>query len=460
LKVAVAGNRLFMAGGQAGLRILDEPTSAGLVELGGLNPTSLASDIAIAGQHAYLADGPLGLRVYDLGDPDRPREIAHYQTIGTAIGVCLNGSRAYVSAEMAGLEVLDIQDPAQPRHLATLDTSGSVQGVSILGDYALVADGTGGLLVVRISDPAHPVIYSQSKTPGYASSVVGVVNRAYVCDMSGTLGLWAINVGNPAFPAAEGQLASLSAAAQVAYDGRHLGLAETDGGFRTIQAGPPGLFRTIGKLEIIGWFQGLAMEGNLAYVADANFGLRVLNVLDPYSPSQAGFVPTPGFPRRVAVAHGRIYMAAGEAGLYVLQFHWASDLTIQELDFDPQEVVVGSELHLAGKVSNSSTTPTATGAWVKVYASPTRDFAEPRWLLCPPLRLEAGMTQVRPIDLAQRRFVVLGGIPKGIYTVGIIVDSDNEVAEFREENNILWLPDKPLYIGPPPAGVKSWKQYK
>jgi hypothetical protein len=453
------GNRLFVADGWTGFRVFDVATTRSIAEIGGLDSLSAASDVAVAGRYAYVADSLSGVRVFDLANPDHPVEVGRFPTIGQALGVRLNGSQAYVAEDVAGLEILDVRQPTKPVRLSTLATTDSVRGVAFLGDYALVANGLAGLLLVRIADPRYPYIYGRCNAPGYAEAVAASVNRAFVADRSGLANLWEIDVSSPAFPIVRGLIAGAGEADDVALDGARVCVAQAEQGLQVVDISWPGHPRTAAQLATSGSFRGVVFQGNLAYVADAAFGLRVVSVLDSYNPSEAGFLATPGFPRRLAVANNRIYLAAGEAGLYVLRFRWAPDLTIRNFDFQPQDVKAGTELHLTGQVLNDSTTPTATAFSIGVYVSPYRDFSEPRQLLCPPLRIEAGLTHLTPIDLAARRFVVLSGIPSSVYRVGIIVDADNQVAEFREDNNMASL-DKPLYMGPRPSGARSWALYR
>ena len=457
--IAATDKHLFVADGWAGFRIFDATKTGALAEVGSLNPVSDASDIAVANHYAFVADGRSGLRVFDLYNRDRPIEVGGFKTSAPALGVRINGSYACVVEDAYGLELLDLHKPASPTRLAAMATSGSMRGVTFLGEYALIADGPGGLLLIRLTDPAHPVSFGRCSAPGYAESVVASVNRAFVCDRSALAGLWEINVSSPGFPTVADRFAVEGEAVDLALSGDRVCMTVADQGLRVLEVVRPGALRTTARVATSGSFQGVAYEGNVAYIADASFGVRVFSLLDPYNPSEAGFITTAGFPRRVAIAYGRIYLAAGDAGLYVLRYHWSPDLTIRDFDCQTQDVVAGSEVYLSGDIFNNSTTPTVAAFSVNVCVSPHRYFADPRILLCPPLRVEAGFSHLNPINLAQQHFVVLGNVPNGIYRLGIIVDADNEVAEFREDNNVAWV-DSPFYVGPRPTAAKSWQFYR
>ncbi|NOZ79187.1 MAG: hypothetical protein GXP48_08440, partial [Acidobacteria bacterium] len=55
-----------------------------------------------------------------------------------------------------------------------------------------------------------------------------------------------------------------------------------------------------------------------AYVADASFGLRIIDITDPISPTEVGAYDTPGFPRDVVISGTYAYLVAQFAGLRVI----------------------------------------------------------------------------------------------------------------------------------------------
>ena len=63
--------------------------------------------------------------------------------------------------------------------------------------------------------------------------------------------------------------------------------------------------------QIVSWDGGLYIQGSLAYVADVNSGLRIIDVSSPSSPVEVGFYDTPGYARDVYVQSGLAYVADG-----------------------------------------------------------------------------------------------------------------------------------------------------
>jgi len=63
----------------------------------------------------------------------------------------------------------------------------------------------------------------------------------------------------------------------------------------------------------------VAVAGNYAYVADG-YGLRIINVSNPASPTEIGYYDTPGSAYDVAVSGNYAYVADGAGGLFTLWF--------------------------------------------------------------------------------------------------------------------------------------------
>jgi hypothetical protein len=65
---------------------------------------------------------------------------------------------------------------------------------------------------------------------------------------------------------------------------------------------------------------GIAVAGNLAYVAAGDAGLWVIDVSDPTAPREVGACDTPGEGLGVAVAGNMAYVADGWGGLMILRY--------------------------------------------------------------------------------------------------------------------------------------------
>ncbi len=74
----------------------------------------------------------------------------------------------------------------------------------------------------------------------------------------------------------------------------------------------------LGSVDTPSFAAGVAVSGTVAYVADAGFGLQVIDVSDPGSPAILGSVDTPGAANGVAISGTVAYVAVLGSGLQVI----------------------------------------------------------------------------------------------------------------------------------------------
>lgn len=151
-----------------------------------------------AGTRLYLADGDAGLRILDVTAPASPRQRALVPV--PAHGLHLDGTTLFVAAGTKGLAVLDVRDPDAPRVvLPSFDLNGSdtavvdVRSVETLFQFSrphpdlpegprsrarnLAAVGTAGqgVWILDVTEPAAPRVLSRTPAAPAAGIVVGGV---------------------------------------------------------------------------------------------------------------------------------------------------------------------------------------------------------------------------------------------------------------------------------------------
>lgn len=450
---------VYVAGGWAGLRVHRHEENQPTIEVGRLTFLTDAQDVAIHDGLAYVANGNMGASVIDLADPDAPEELGAVPTEDYAQAVCLVGNLLQVADNAGGVWAFEAKPDGSLPFVDQFRTVGPARDVAPLGGFVLVAEAEAGMSLLLTNPDGPASEFGRFAGPQTADSVVGDLDRVFVGDRLGR-SVWVLNVTNPAAPKAISLVRTRGIAADIAYDGLRLAVAEQNSGLGLYEVIRDRLPNNLPGFEMPGRFEGVALSGNIAYVADSIYGLRVINVLNREDPAEAGYFRIPGIPHNATVAQdGRVYLAAGEAGLYVFQYNWSPDLAIRKFDFSPQDVNPGDIMSLTGIVRNESTVPTRAGAWIDVLVAEDPGFEGPRRRLCQRVRIEPGFSASDPIDLSELSFVVLS-VPNGVYRVGIVLDSDNEVAEFREDNNFLWISHRPIYVGPRPANSRTWRRYR
>ena len=134
----LSGNLAFVAGGLAGLIILDvsQPDIPSYISNQPVSGNYGSVDIKVHDEIAYLIKGYEGLEWIDVHDPDAPKSLGHL-TLETQPGnfggqIDIWGDTAVVAG--SGAHLLDLSVPTRPRRIRSLPSNGAVQAVSIFGN--------------------------------------------------------------------------------------------------------------------------------------------------------------------------------------------------------------------------------------------------------------------------------------------------------------------------------------
>jgi len=312
--IAVSETSAYVAAGGAGLRVLSVSDPTRPAEIGFIQPRGYAEGVAASGTTVCLADGPYGLRVIDVSNPRNPTEIGSAFTRNYAFKVAMAGRYAYIAAAGAGLLIADVANPANPSEVSTLATPGYAYGLAINGNTAFVAGGWEGLLTVDVTSKGQPRLLGQQQTAGWAFGVATSGNRAYVA--AGQGGLRVVDVSDPTRPNEVGGLAVAGGdAANIAINGNVACIADRNLGMETVDLSMAANPVQAGFYGPPGYADGIAVAGNYAYAAAGPLGLRIIDISDPVRPRQVGAYDTQSYARSVIVAGSYAYVAANSTGV-------------------------------------------------------------------------------------------------------------------------------------------------
>ena len=82
----------------------------------------------------------------------------------------------------------------------------------------------------------------------------------------------------------------------MAVSGRYAYIADANDGLRVIDVANPAAPVEVGIYDTPEYAEDVAVAGQTAYVADRGSGLRVIDVTNPAAPVEVGFYDTPGMP--------------------------------------------------------------------------------------------------------------------------------------------------------------------
>lgn len=282
-----------------------------------------------SGASAYVTRGGT-LTVWDITDPAAPVRRGA-QTLPEQIwGFTVVGSTAYVAAGHSGLFVLDLSDPERPAVHGSITTPGQAKNVAVSGGRAVVADHMSGIDVIDLTDVTAPVSLGSFYTDGYARDVAMFGTFAYGVDNPS--GFYVLDLEHPDPLEPLGMIQSAPAPRFVEILEADPGIAVMVGGapydpFRVLRSQPadavprgalhvydvsdPATPVPLASFPTPGGAQRVALRGSLAYVADGDAGLSVVDLSTPSDPQLAGAYRTERAVRDVAVADHAVLVLTG-----------------------------------------------------------------------------------------------------------------------------------------------------
>jgi hypothetical protein len=289
-----------------GLSVIDVSDPSAPSEVGVGNTRAIYEHIwSVASDYVYLGTDGIGFLVVDVANPAAPFEAGAYELTGVERILGVMDGRAYL-ATMDGLQVVDLSDPTKPGAvgLLTLPAIRGFMGAALANDYAYVAMNNEGwwipgsfvLNIFDLADPAAPRLAGvfTDLRPGDFAGVTVANGRVYVQlrQPSSTApaagwGMQIVDVSQPARPA-------------------ELGFYQPQ------------------DFEVD---RALAFQGEELFLLDLHGNLHLVDVSDPadpdevavYAPANPSVPPLSQWP--VAISDDYLYVAGGEAGLFILRLY-------------------------------------------------------------------------------------------------------------------------------------------
>jgi len=245
--------------------------------------------LEVEGNLAYIASGIHGLRIYDFSDPLQPVLTGACDTPGEAVDLQIAGDLAYIAdGYSGGLQIIDISDPSAPELLGGCPTGRGCFAVAVSGQYAYCADGVEGFSVFSAADPRHPTLeefFWQTPYPPFEVYTEG--NFLYTIGSEGEKGLREKSTWDPSGMG----IYDLT-------DPRHpvlRGVFDSDQGANAVR-----------------------VRENLAYIANANATVTVVDLTDPSAPAEVHEAATAGYSTDLVLAGDRAYLSASMGSLLIL----------------------------------------------------------------------------------------------------------------------------------------------
>lgn len=314
---ADAGSAAVMTSRYTGLHVVGAP---GFDEIANVPNAGFANRVHLDGTTLYVADLSGGVRIYDLADPEAPVFLTEADTDpNTQDMVAADGVMYAVNANNSGtgLALFDVAEPASPALLATHNTNNQTFGLDLAGNLCVLANGFGGLRTVDVTDPLAPAALGDLPFGANANDVVVAGDHAFVASFGG--GMLSVDIADPTSMSVLQQqfwgfLNALDVTDDLAW------VADGQAGLRVVDISNPADLVSLVTFAIGGQPRDVVRSrvgSPYVYLADDFYGLRQVDVSDPTAPILLASYPSADRGMGVDAEAGVIVLAAGETGVYV-----------------------------------------------------------------------------------------------------------------------------------------------
>jgi len=242
------------------------------------------------GNYVFLANSNYGIRIFDVSGPVISQAGALI-SLGRVIDCQGNGTYAYVAAGKNGMQIYDVSNPPKPALVSKTVLAGYANGLFVQDDLVYVAEllaegqSSGGFLeIVDASSPTAPAVLGKIDLEGEPFDVIVAGNRAYV--VCQTKGVAVVDVSNPSAPALLSNFDTHGVSYQSAllWD-RFLAVADGLQAFTLLDAQEPSFIQRVAGGYDIGNVQDCALwDTSLFLPAGAN-GVFLSDIAIPYAPT-------------------------------------------------------------------------------------------------------------------------------------------------------------------------------
>jgi len=276
--------------------------------------------------YALVADNTFGLEIINTTTPATPSSVSNYNAGGIAIDVTnaiINSTQyAFISNNTVGYVILNINNPQTP----VLDTLLSFSNDRILTSYV---DSVNKIAFIG-SYNGNVYIYSLSNLPSvnmlstYSNSLDNILcmqaSNGILYLASATTGLEIVGVNNPSLPQHLRGLNLPGSSNGLKINGNYVYMANASGGIITVAVADflNPMVKSVYNPSGANYY-GLTFTNFRLYTAIGINGVDGISVASPTSPGEIGFYHTQGSAFNIAYDTGYIYVADGSDGLIILK---------------------------------------------------------------------------------------------------------------------------------------------
>ncbi|MFK5925583.1 MAG: hypothetical protein QM483_03030 [Desulfuromusa sp.] len=317
LTLSATADYLYVAGSNKGLLIIDKSMLMPRQVIQTFNTSGMARDLLIKKNWLYVADGRGGVVLRNLEDED-----ATFMTLTPRWGGAFAVRREllFVAQAKKGIEVFDISDPGKPK-LVTAWPELQAMRLAVSGNYLLLSKGISGIELVDISDIQHPI--SKDLLPNvHPLDITADGKLVYIASKKQGLLVYEIKEDEKLnrlsrlqtpYPMNQFDLAvAVQVQAGIAY------VANGNSGLLIVDVSKPKAPFILNSIAIPGLSKAVKVVGNKAFITSHLGGISIINIEDPEKLILLASIPMLGLSRGLQVVDGLIYVTQKEMGVTVI----------------------------------------------------------------------------------------------------------------------------------------------
>lgn len=285
---------------------------------------ALTGSVYLYGNRAFVALGAYGYAVIDITTPSALRTVSKRTVPGTTEQVSVGGGNAFVSTGQGyPFQIVGANDPSSARLILTRTDVATGARLAAFRDFLYVSESGSGDWAAASYDISNPAATFRSHAPigyytPYAFAFAGA--RSYVASERSGIMMWDSSVpGQPTVMPPWYVGVQGGNAWAIAITGNYAMIGTSNSWLNTVDLSRPGALTVVGSVQSQGTpsstteIRGIALAGNLAFIANEAAGLRVVDITDPAMPVALGGYGKPySTGQFVAVATAKEYVLVAD----------------------------------------------------------------------------------------------------------------------------------------------------
>lgn len=281
--IAVQGDYAYLACLRDGFRIVNISDIHAPFDMGRIELSSIRT-IAVKGNYVYLGgDAVDGIHIVDVSDPANPFIAGTVLTGTAAHEILIKGNRMLAASSEYDYSIVDITDPLNAVVLGSAPRTYGAEALDIENDVLYLAARYDGVIAIDVSVLDQPVVLG-SYQPSHGNWANGVaVKDGYAYVACGWSGMEVIDLSTMQRVAAIDTLV-YAYGTQIVDGVLYMNYGDPDCPLAIIDIQDPLNPQTLGIYYPPVDLWNFTIIDNMAYVADANHGIRMVDITDRTNP--------------------------------------------------------------------------------------------------------------------------------------------------------------------------------